>query len=94
MTLNEAVAYALGLVNEANQAGAARVRAQLTARESAVVVLISRGLSNREIADELVIAERTAEAHVTHVLNKLGLRSRAQVAIWAHEHGLTPKRPD
>jgi DNA-binding NarL/FixJ family response regulator len=35
-----------------------------------------------------VIAERTAEAHVTHLLGKLGLRSRAQVAIWAVEHGL------
>jgi non-specific serine/threonine protein kinase len=60
----------------------------LSRREQEVVRLIAQGLSNREIADRLVIAARTAEAHVTHVLAKLGLRSRSQVAIWALEHGL------
>jgi predicted ATPase/DNA-binding CsgD family transcriptional regulator len=60
----------------------------LSRREQEVVRLIAQGLSNREIADALVIAGRTAEAHVTHVLAKLGLRSRSQVAIWALEHGL------
>jgi DNA-binding CsgD family transcriptional regulator len=92
MTLNEAVKYALEPVSELNQAGAARKVPQLSPREAEVVALIGRGLSNREIAEELVIAERTAEAHVTHVLDKLGLRSRAQVAIWAHEHGLATKQ--
>jgi non-specific serine/threonine protein kinase len=64
----------------------------LTERECEVVVLIAQGRSNREIADALVIAERTAEAHVSHVLTKLGLRSRAQVAVWAVEHGMLAGR--
>ncbi|WP_225929007.1 ATP-binding protein [Rhodococcus opacus] len=52
----------------------------LTARESEVAELIAEGLSNREIAERLVIAQRTAEGHVERILTKLGLRSRAQVA--------------
>jgi predicted ATPase/DNA-binding CsgD family transcriptional regulator len=69
------------------------IGALLTTREAEVVRLIGRGRSNREIADELVISQRTAEAHVTHVLNKLGVRSRAQVAIWAVERGLASTQP-
>ena len=42
-----------------------------------------RGLTNKEIAEQLVVSQRTAEAHVTHALTKLGLRSRAQLAVWA-----------
>jgi predicted ATPase/DNA-binding CsgD family transcriptional regulator len=61
---------------------------QLTPRELEVAVLVGRGHSNKEIAAALVISLRTAEAHVTNVLNKLGLRSRAQLAVWAAEHGL------
>jgi non-specific serine/threonine protein kinase len=60
----------------------------LTRREAEVAQLVGRGLSNREIASALVVSVRTAEAHVTNVLNKLGLRSRAQLAVWAAEHGL------
>jgi non-specific serine/threonine protein kinase len=59
----------------------------LTLREHEVTLLVAEGLSNKEIADRLVLSIRTVEAHVTHVLNKLGLRSRAQLAIWALEHG-------
>jgi predicted ATPase/DNA-binding CsgD family transcriptional regulator len=55
----------------------------LTRREQEVVTLLARGASNRQIADALVIAERTAEMHVSNVLAKLGLTSRAQVAAWA-----------
>ena len=51
-------------------------------------VLVGRGHSNREISDLLVVSVRTTEAHVTNVLTKLGLRSRAQLAVWAAEHGL------
>jgi DNA-binding CsgD family transcriptional regulator/tetratricopeptide (TPR) repeat protein len=58
----------------------------LSAREREVAELIAEGLTNREIADRLVIAPRTAEAHVTHLLNKLGLRSRSQVAVWVVNH--------
>jgi non-specific serine/threonine protein kinase len=60
----------------------------LTRRESEVASLIAHGLTNQEIAERLVIAVRTAEAHVTHVLTKLELRSRAQVAVWATERRL------
>jgi len=57
----------------------------LTEREREVVALIVRGRSNREIAEELVIAEGTAVRHVANILNKLDLHSRAQVAVWAME---------
>jgi DNA-binding NarL/FixJ family response regulator len=60
----------------------------LTAREREVVVLVARGRSNREIADELVISERTARTHVSNVLSKLGLASRTQAALWAIREGL------
>jgi DNA-binding CsgD family transcriptional regulator/tetratricopeptide (TPR) repeat protein len=63
----------------------------LTRREREVAVLIARGYANRQIAAELVIAERTAETHVEHILVKLALVSRAQVAVWAVEHGLLGK---
>ncbi|MGO8955895.1 MAG: ATP-binding protein [Streptosporangiaceae bacterium] len=54
----------------------------LTAREQEIALLIARGLSNRAIADELVISPATAARHVANILGKLGLNSRAQVAAW------------
>jgi non-specific serine/threonine protein kinase len=57
----------------------------LTARERQVASLIAEGRTNAEIAGRLKMAERTADAHVEHIRNKLGLRSRAQIAVWAHE---------
>jgi DNA-binding NarL/FixJ family response regulator len=59
------------------------VAGPLTEREGEVVNLIVRGCTNREIAEELVIAEGTAVRHVANILSKLNLRSRAQVAVWA-----------
>src|SRR5579859_2480904 len=58
----------------------------LTDREREVAKLLAHGMSNREIANELVISESTAEVHVKHILSKLGLRSRSQVAAWAARH--------
>jgi predicted ATPase/DNA-binding CsgD family transcriptional regulator/transcriptional regulator with XRE-family HTH domain len=55
----------------------------LTRREQEVAVLIARGYTNREIATELVITQRTSAAHVEHILRKLEMTSRAQVAAWA-----------
>jgi non-specific serine/threonine protein kinase len=57
----------------------------LTGREMQVAALIAQGLTNGEIAKRLRIADRTADAHVEHIRNKLGLRSRSQIAVWAHE---------
>jgi DNA-binding NarL/FixJ family response regulator len=62
----------------------------LTTREREVVALVARGYSNREIADTLVISERTARTHVSNVLVKLGLASRTQAALWAIREGLAP----
>ena len=62
----------------------------LTAREREVVAHIARGLSNRQIAEALVISERTVEAHSGHIRAKLGCASRAQVAAWAVAQGLLP----
>ncbi len=61
----------------------------LTQRERAVAALIARGKSNREIADSLVVAPRTIETHVHSILSKLGFTSRAQIAVWAAEKGLS-----
>ena len=52
-------------------------------------MLVALGLSNRQIAEELVIAEPTAERHVANILNKLGYHSRTQIAVWAVERGLS-----
>ncbi len=60
----------------------------LTAREREIASLIAHGKSNREIADELIISENTAERHVANILAKLSLNSRTQIAVWAVEKGL------
>jgi DNA-binding NarL/FixJ family response regulator len=62
----------------------------LSAREREVAGLIVRGLSNRQIAASLVISERTVENHVRSILARLGVDTRAQVAVWAVQHGLAP----
>jgi non-specific serine/threonine protein kinase len=59
-----------------------RATTRLTRRESEVAGLVGRGLSNREIAQTLVIAQRTAETHVERILTKLGFTTRAQIAAW------------
>jgi len=61
----------------------------LTDREREVVTLIARGLSNGQIADELVLSKRTVEHHIANVLSKLGFSNRAQIVHWAMENGLT-----
>jgi DNA-binding NarL/FixJ family response regulator len=64
--------------------------AALTARERTILALVARGLSNRQIAGELYISERTARTHVSHVLTKLRLSSRTQAALLAIREGLVP----
>jgi len=56
-----------------------------------VAILVDSGLTNRQIAEQLVFSERTAEAHVAHCLAKLGLASRTQLATWAVTSGLVER---
>ena len=61
---------------------AAPAPSPLTPREREVVELVARGLSNREVADQLVLSERTVESHVRNMLTKTGLRSRTELTRW------------
>jgi len=78
------LAAAAGSRREAG--GGPRSPTLLTPREHEIVELIAQGLSNREIADELVISPATAARHVANILAKLGFSSRTQVASWAARH--------
>ena len=62
---------------------------KLTDRERQVLRLIAQGLNNREIAESLVISEKTCKTHVSNILSKLHLADRTQAAIYAHKKGLT-----
>ena len=88
----EFLQHALLMLPSAYSAGARRAAKQslggLTGREREVAALIASGKSNREIADLLVVGERTVETHVGNVLSKLGFTSRAQIAAWAVEKGV------
>jgi DNA-binding CsgD family transcriptional regulator len=87
-SFEQAVALALGEDIENPPQGEARARSDasapgaLTRREREIAGLLAEGLTNKEIASRLVISQRTAETHVDHILNKLGMTSRAQVASW------------
>ncbi|MGH2544539.1 MAG: response regulator transcription factor, partial [Ardenticatenaceae bacterium] len=72
---------------------AKRAFSGLTAREREVAALVGQGRSNREIADTLVISERTVEKHVSNILNKLAFDSRARIIAWALERGLAQDQP-
>ena len=88
-SLDRSVRYALGK-EQATKSRTGRVDhrepVSLTRRESEVAGLVAQGLTNREIAEKLVISQRTAEAHVEHILSKLGFTSRSRVAAWVAEH--------
>lgn len=94
-------AAAAGQVQLSPQAAARLVREvrapdspeQLSPRELEVLRLIARGLSNREIAQELVISEKTVKTHASSILSKLGLASRTQAALHAMRLGLVELGP-
>jgi non-specific serine/threonine protein kinase len=92
MTLDEAVALALTEPTEPPtsnlQPPTSKPHFGLTAREREVAMLLAQGLSNREIAESLVIGERTVESHVSSIFNKLSFTRRAEVRRWVKEQGL------
>jgi non-specific serine/threonine protein kinase len=99
LAAEQAIEYALMSVKAVPPKGTARLAGDkpadpLTPREREVAGLIAQGFTNREIAARLVITERTAESHVQHILDKLGVASRGRIAAWAMEQGLhKPSRP-
>jgi DNA-binding NarL/FixJ family response regulator len=65
----------------------------LTKKELEVAQLVAQGMTNREIAANLFNSERTIDNHVQHIYNKLGIDSRAELALWLRDHGLLPAPP-
>jgi DNA-binding NarL/FixJ family response regulator len=65
--------------------------AGLTAREGVVLILLARGMSNKQIAERLVITPKTAGNHVEHIYTKIGASNRAAAAMFAVQHGLLPE---
>jgi non-specific serine/threonine protein kinase len=84
-------AIALGLDDRPEDRWRAGASPGLTRREQEVAALVARGLTNREIAGQLYLSVRTIDAHVDHILSKLGFRTRTQLTAWAHEEGLLPR---
>jgi DNA-binding NarL/FixJ family response regulator len=81
MGLHELVGYAVR-----HESGSSS--SPLTEREQEVTILLTKGLSNRELAARLMISEGTAKRHIENILSKLGLRSRTQLAAWAVQEGV------
>lgn len=104
MQTSEAIAFGIrelhGIAGTSGGAGGLKTTLQeakaqyggLTTREREVAACVARGISNREIGDELVLSERTVEAHIGNILGKLQLASRTQIARWAMEKGLVMPR--
>ena len=90
MAPGQALEYAL---LASGTAAAAPDGGPLSRREREVVAMVAAGMTNKQIAEKLFIAERTAEGHVERIRNKLGVRSRTEVATWAVAHGVVPRQP-
>ncbi|WP_245679580.1 ATP-binding protein [Actinomadura hibisca] len=82
MTIAEAIGLARG---EAPPPIPEHAREPLNVRERQVATLVGEGLSNREIADRLTLAKRTVDSHIAHILAKLGISSRAEIAAWSRQ---------
>ncbi|MFI6738668.1 ATP-binding protein [Nonomuraea sp. NPDC050451] len=91
LTPADAIAYAMcESPKPAKPAAATAQTSPLTRREMEIARLVAQGMTNKAIASSLVIAQRTAEGHVEHILTKLGFNSRSQIAAWVGEQGLLP----
>ena len=84
MSLDRAVAYALS----ESEPEVGIESGPLSRRECEVAKLVAAGLTNRQIGQRLFIAERSAEGHIERIRDKLGVRSRTEIATWAVERGL------
>jgi non-specific serine/threonine protein kinase len=87
MAPEEAVSFALASPSETIDTRKTKSKPPdplaLTRREQGIATLVAEGLTNRQIAVKLFISKRTAETHIQHILNKLGVSSRSQIAVWA-----------
>ncbi|WP_433193093.1 protein kinase domain-containing protein [Nocardia sp. CA-107356] len=90
MSLKEAAEYAFGRRQDSETPAQSAALANLTRRERQVAELVAGGLTNKAIATKLVVAPRTAEGHVEHILTKLGFTSRAQIAAWFVDQSQPP----
>jgi predicted ATPase/DNA-binding CsgD family transcriptional regulator len=100
MSVEQAITCALGQAEPSRPSAASRAEsplrqiwAPLTGREAEVAKLVAQGLTNAQIAQGLVITEKTAANHVQNILDKLDFRSRAQIAGWAVDRGLLSESP-
>jgi len=75
-------------VTRAPSPAASPALAELTERELEVLRLMSRGLNNAEVADDLILGQATVKTHVASILRKLGVRDRVQAVVFAYEHGV------
>ena len=75
------------------QGASTRLDGELTAREREVAALLADGLTNGQLAERLFISPKTAAVHVSNILMKLGMSSRAEVAAWAVRSGLAGAPP-
>jgi non-specific serine/threonine protein kinase len=89
MSLEQAIACAMKLqLKSSIEVPDVNVLESLTIREFEVASLIGQGMSNLEIAADLILSKRTIETHVSHILSKLGFSNRAQIMRWAIDHKL------
>jgi non-specific serine/threonine protein kinase len=102
MGLDEAVEYALCTEGETDPAttpapeepSAVQAPVALTRREEEVAAMVAQGMSNRQIAQDLYLSERTIEKHVSKILRKLNLASRTEIAAWATQKRLLVPNPE
>jgi DNA-binding NarL/FixJ family response regulator len=96
MSMEQAIEYALSeekpipFRSPAPERAPADEPPNLTSREREVAILVARGLTNHQIAQELVLSEHTVITHVRNILKKLNLRSRTQLTLWVTERPLHP----